>query len=97
MGENVRYSFAAGDITRIDASVGGGGEVLTDGNATGLTLTYFDQAGNQLTAVPLNAADRDSIKRVSITVTIDSKNMADKFGGKLTADMTSNVDLRNPV
>jgi Tfp pilus assembly protein PilW len=97
VGENVRYSFAAGDITRIDASVGGGGEVLTDGNATGLTLAYFAQNGTQLTSVPLNATDRDSIQRVSITVTIDSKNMADKFGGKLTAEMRTNVDLRNPA
>jgi len=93
-GENVKYSFAGSDITR---TADGSAEVLTDGNATGLTLAYFDQAGNLLTAVPLSAADRDSIQRVSITVTIDSKNMADKFGGKLTATMTTNVDLRNPA
>jgi hypothetical protein len=97
VGENVRYSFAASNITRTDASVVGGGEPLTDGNATGLTLAYFDQAGNPLTPVPLSAADRDSIKRVSITVTIDSNNMTDKFGGALTAIMATNVDLRNPA
>ena len=96
-GENVKYSFAAGDITRTDASVVAGGEVLTDGNATGLTLAYFDQANNALASFPLNAADRDSIKRVFITVIIESKNMADNFGGALTATMTTNVDLRNPA
>ncbi len=92
--ENIKYSFANSDITReVD---GGAAEELTDGNATGLTLAYFDQAGNPLTAVPLSAADRDKIQRVSITVTIDSKNMDDQFGGALSATMTTNVDLRNP-
>ena len=93
-GENVKYSFAGSDITR---TADGSAEAVTDGNATGLTLAYFDQAGNQLTAVPLSAADRDKIQRVSITVIIDSKNMADKFGGALSATMTTNVDLRNPA
>jgi len=96
-GENVRYSFAAGDITRTDASVVGGGEPLTDGNATGLALAYFNEAGGQI-AFPLDdQPKRDSIKRVSITITIVSKNPTDKFGGALTATMTTNVDLRNPA
>ena len=57
VGENVRYSFAAGDITRTDASAGGGGERLTDGNATGLTLAYFAQDG---TPVPTTGGPRDT-------------------------------------
>jgi len=95
VGENVRYSFnaAAGDVTR---TADGSAEVLTDGNATDLTLAYFDQAGTPF-AFPLNATDMASIKRVSISVTIESKNMADKFGGALTATMATNVDLRNPA
>ena len=37
-----------------------------------------------------------NIKRVSVLVTIQSKNANDDFGGgQLTANMTSNVDLRN--
>ena len=101
VGENIKYTFdnIARDIKRKDAKLGGNGEELTDGNVkqNGLTLAYFDQDDNPLTSFPLNAADRDSIQRVSITVTIDSKNMADEFGGKLSAVMTTNVDLRNPA
>ncbi len=91
--ENIKYSFANGDVTReVD---GGAAEELTDGNATGLTLAYFDQGNNALTSFPLSAADRDSIQRITITVTIDSKNMDDEFGGALSARMKTNVDLRN--
>jgi Tfp pilus assembly protein PilW len=92
--ENIKYAFAGSDITR---TADGSAEVVTDGNATGLILAYFDQDDNALTTLPLDAAGRDSIKRVSITVTIDSKNMADKFGGSMTAEMKTNVDLRNPA
>ena len=97
VGENIKYAFdaATGDITRTDASAGGG-EPLTDGNATGLTLAYFDEGNNLLTPLPLDAAKRASIQRVSINVSIDSKDMDDEFGGSLTAAMTTNVDLRNP-
>ncbi len=84
--ENIRYSFASGDISR--EADGGAAEALTDGNATDLTLAYFDQAGNPTTVLA-------NIKRITITVRIDSKNMNDEFGGALAAQMTSNVDLRN--
>ena len=94
VGENVIYSFAGSDVTR---TADGGAEELTDGNATDLTLAYFAQDGTPLDSFPLSAADRDSIQRVSITVSIDSKNMADKFGGAFTATMATNVDLRNPA
>lgn len=91
--ENIRYSFASGDLSR--ESDGSAAEALTDGNAASVALAYFDQAGNPLTAFPLNAAARDSIQRVSITVTINSQNMNDEFGGALAAQISSNVDLRN--
>ncbi len=97
VGENIKYSFAGKDITR---TADGNDEVLTDENVKendGLTLAYFAQDGTPLTTFPLSAADRDSIKRVSITVKIESNNMDDKFGGALTATMTTNVDLRNPA
>ena len=91
--ENIKYSFANSDVTReVD---GGAAEELTDGNATGLTLAYFDENDTALTTFPLSAADRDSIERISITVTVDSKNMNDEFGGALSAQMRTNVDLRN--
>ncbi len=90
--ENIKYSFANGDVTR--EADGGAPEELTDGNAT-MSLAYFDQDDNSLTSFPLSAAARDSIQRVSITVTVLSKNMTDEFGGAMTATMTTNVDLRN--
>ena len=91
--ENIRYSFASSDISR--EADGGAAEALTDGNANDVTLAYFDQAGTQLTTFPLDATNRGNIKRITITVEVDSKNMNDEFGGATTAQMTSNVDLRN--
>ncbi len=93
--ENIKYSFviATGDVTReVD---GEAAEELTDGNATGLTLAYFPKDSIIPFAFPLSAADRDNIQRITITVTIDSKNMDDELGGALSARMTTNVDLRN--
>ena len=111
VGENIKYTISkkkvlgvivkingvdAWDITR--QVPGKDPEALTDGNAnaTGLTLAYFDQDG--LLAFPLNdQAKRDAIHRVQITVKIDSKHKAAKFGGDVNAEMTTNVVLRNPA
>jgi hypothetical protein len=95
--ENIKYTITGNDITR--QVPGEDPEELTDGNAndTGLILTYFDQAGVELTSTPLDATDRDAIHRVQITVKIDSKHKAAKFGGDITAEMTTNVVLRNPA
>ncbi len=90
--ENIRYAAAGGDISR--EADGGAAEELTDGNTT-LAMDYFDQAGNALTSFPLGATDRNSIQRITITVTVNSQNMADNFGGAMSAQMVSNVDLRN--
>jgi len=95
--ENIKFTIADDDITR--QADGGAEEPLTDENADtdGSILAYFDQAGGQLTSFPLNAADRDAIHRVQITIKIDSKHKAAKFGGDVTAEMTTNVVLRNPA
>ena len=95
--ENIKFTIAGNDITR--QADGGAVEELTDGNAdaAGSILAYFNQAGAQL-AFPLDdQAKRDAIHRVQITVKIDSKHKAAKFGGDTTAEMTTNVVLRNPV
>jgi len=95
-GENVKYWLNGNDLIR---TTGGNDEELTDGNVAtnGLTLEYFAQGSTIPFTFPLDAADRDSIKRVSITITIVSKNPTDESGGVLTATMTTNVDLRNPA
>ncbi len=71
------------------------GSPLTDCNvptgAANFSLTYFAQ--NLSTAMsPIVLAD---IQRVSISLTVQSKNPDTEFGGQLTATVTSNADLRN--
>ena len=41
------------------------------------------------------AANRDNIQRVTISITVRSKDPDAEFGGQLDATMTSSVDLRN--
>jgi len=90
----------AWDITR--QADGNDPEALTDGNAkatNGLTLAYFPQGTDPpALAFPLDdQPKRDAIHRVQITIKIDSKHKAAKFGGDVTAEMTTNVVLRNPA
>lgn len=60
--ENVTYAIAGSNVTR--ALNGGGAETLV-GNAVGLTFTYFDAAGAQLSASPAVA----TIREVRVTLT----------------------------
>jgi len=93
--ENIAYAYDTvnKDITR--AVDGGAPQVLTDENATNLDLKYFQQDGTELTR-PVAPADLPNIKRVLISLTVQSKDTGTEFGGgQLNATMTSNVDLRN--
>jgi type IV pilus assembly protein PilW len=88
--ENVTYTLppplTTGDITR---TVNGGvAQPLTAGNVTAASFTYFDGAG----APTLDPA---SIRRVSITLTVQSRSTDVQFGGLIPITMDSNVDLRN--
>jgi prepilin-type N-terminal cleavage/methylation domain-containing protein len=89
--ESVTYilppPLTIGDITR-DINDGNGAQVLTAGNVTNAAFTYFDGAG----AV---TADPASIRRVSITLTVQSRSTDVQFGGLIPITMNSNVDLRN--
>lgn len=106
--EDVTYSYVAGskDITR--AANGGTAQSLTDGNATNLQFTYYPQdcadsfstpVGGGATACPSttgsNPGTLGAIQRVSVSLTVQSRNSDTEFGGQLTATMTSNADLRN--
>lgn len=62
--ENITYSFAAGDLIRDNGS---GNQVILRG-VQGLTFTYFDAVGAQLTALPLSAANRALIRYVGINI-----------------------------
>ena len=107
--EDITYAYVAGtqDITR--AADGGGAQNLTSGNATNLQFTYFPQdctsnfstpVGGGAAACPLatggDAGTLVAIQRVSISLTVQSKNPDAEFGGgQLNATMVSSVDLRN--
>lgn len=62
--ENITYSMVAGNLVRNN---GTGNQVILRG-VQGLTFTYFDDEGNQLTAVPLSAANRASVRFVGISI-----------------------------
>ena len=85
--ENVTYALTGGNITR--AVNGGAAQPLTAGNVTNtIMFTYFDNAGIATTTLA-------NIKRVSITISVQSRSTDAQFGGGQTVTMTSNVDLRN--
>lgn len=56
-------------------------------DATGLTLSYYDQDGVALTPLPLNATQREDIRRVTVQVTLG-------LGGQI-AKLRSSIYLRN--
>ncbi len=62
--ENVSYSFAGGNLTRDN---GNGAQVILRG-VQAFTFTYFDAVGNELNAVPLNAANRNLVRFVGINI-----------------------------
>lgn len=50
---------------------------------------------NEVTCSGIVTANLANIQRVSISLTVQSKNPDAEFGGQLNAQMTSNADLRN--
>ncbi len=95
--EDITYTF---DTTGCTGSLGnitrnGSGNPLTNCNVTSFSLSYFKQDGTALTSLPLSAADRLTIQRVNITLTVQSLKPDTEFGSQLTVTMTSNADLRN--
>jgi prepilin-type N-terminal cleavage/methylation domain-containing protein len=62
--EDISYSLVGEDLVRNNGS---GDEVIMRG-VQNLTFTYFDNAGNQMLAVPLTAANRALIRYVGINI-----------------------------
>jgi len=62
--ESISYSFVAGDLIRNN---GTGDQVILRG-VQALTFTYFDQDGNPLAGVPLNATNRALVRFVGIDI-----------------------------
>lgn len=92
--ENVTYALAVGDITRTVTGATPQAAQLTSGtgNITNAVLfTYFDANGADLGVNPPLA----TIKRVRVTITVQSRSTDTPFGGGQLITMNSNVDLRN--
>lgn len=54
----------------------------------GLTLRYFDGLGNELTAFPLDAAARESVRRVQVILRSERRSVrADTYQDSLTTDV----------
>ncbi len=109
--ENIKYEYNAttDDVTR---TADWGSANITDGNLTAMQFLYYPQQTTGVAPAPfcfspnnpdpcgggLVADNLANIKRVSVQVTIASKNINDinNFGGgQLITTLTSNVDLRN--
>lgn len=62
--ENITYTFAGGNLIRDN---GTGNQVILRG-VQGLSFTYFDETGSELTAVPLSATNRALVRYVGINI-----------------------------
>ncbi len=96
--ENIEYRFDStgcpagfGDIKRKTTNPAND-QPLTDCNvASSFSLTYYAKDST----TPLSPVVLANIQRISISLTVQSKNADPVFGGQLNATMTSNADLRN--
>lgn len=84
------------------------GAPLTDGNATAIQFTYYPQqtsvtapapycfsAGNPIGCSGELAANLSAIQKITISITVQSKNPDVQFGGQSSITMSSSADLRN--
>jgi Tfp pilus assembly protein PilW len=84
------------------------GSSLTDGNATAIQFTYYPQqtsgtapppycfsAGNPAGCSGDLASNLSTVQKVSISLTVQSKNSDVQFGGQSSITMSSSADLRN--
>jgi type II secretory pathway pseudopilin PulG len=84
------------------------GTVLTEGNATGLTFTYYPQqtsgtapapycfsSGNPSGCSGMLSANLNSVQKIAISVTVQAKSNDTQYGGLTNITMNSTADLRN--
>ena len=77
-----------GDIVR---TANGTSEVLTDCNVTGVTFQYYAQNSSTVMS-PIVVGN---IQRVKVSLTVQSKDPDEQFGGPQNSTVYSNIDLRN--
>ncbi|MBI2089110.1 MAG: prepilin-type N-terminal cleavage/methylation domain-containing protein [Deltaproteobacteria bacterium] len=109
--ERIAYTFSGGNITRaadggaaesLTDSNATNLQLIYYPQQTGGTApppycyaSLGDLIVNGVTCSGIVTANLANIQRVSISVTVQSKNPDAEFGGQLNATMTSNADLRN--
>jgi hypothetical protein len=84
------------------------GSPLTDGNATAVQFIYYPQqtsgtapapycfsAGNPTGCSGDLAANLSAVQKITISITVQSKNTDAQFGGQSSITMSSSADLRN--
>jgi type II secretory pathway pseudopilin PulG len=84
--EDVTYAF--NDTTHVVTRDPGSGAALILANVTAMDLTYFDDANQPLTALPLSAADAARVHAIALTLTSE-----DRDSQPLT--LTTRITLRN--
>jgi type II secretory pathway pseudopilin PulG len=84
------------------------GASLTDGNATAIQFTYYPQQTSGTSPLPYCfstgnptgcsgdlASNLGTVQKITISLTIQSKNSDVQFGGQSSITMSSSADLRN--
>ena len=84
------------------------GQALTDGNATAVQFTYYPQQTSSTAPAPFCfstgipsgcsgnlSSSLSAVQKITISITVQSKNPDVQFGGQSTITMSSSADLRN--
>ncbi len=84
------------------------GSALTDGNATDVQFIFYPQqtsgtvpapycfsTGNPVGCSGSLSSNLSSVQKITISVTVQSKNPDTQFGGQSSITMSSSADLRN--
>ena len=106
--QDVSFAYDAANMNVLRQDHGGGASPLTDGNAIGIQFTYYPQqtsstapapycfsAGNPAGCSGDLASNLSAVQKITISITVQSKNTDAQFGGQSSITMSSSADLRN--
>ena len=105
--EDISFTYDATN-KNILRTVSGSPSPLTDGNATAIQFTYYPQQTSGAAPAPYCvspgspsgcsgdlASNLSAVQKITISITIQSKNTDVQFGGLSSITMSSSADLRN--